>query len=82
MLFCMRTTLDLDDELVKAVKKEAAESGRTMTGVIEDSLRETLLRPPPKTPYRLKLPTFKGRLQPGVDITDRNALYDLMEDRD
>jgi hypothetical protein len=78
----MRTTLNLDDELVKAVKKAAAESDRTMTEVIEDSLRETLLRPPPKTPYRLKLPTFKGRLKPGVDITDRNALYDVMEDRD
>jgi hypothetical protein len=78
----MRTTLDLDDELVRAVKKAAADSGRTMTDVIEDSLRETLLRPSAKTPYRLKLPTFKGRLRPGVDITDRNALYDLMEDRD
>jgi hypothetical protein len=79
----MRTTLDLDDELMKAVKKEAAESGRTMTEIIEQSLRETLLRPaPPRKPYRLRLPVVKGRRPPVVDINDRDALYDFMEGLD
>jgi hypothetical protein len=79
----MKTTLNLDDELIKAVKKEAAESGRTMTEIIEQSLRDTLFRPQrSKKPYRLRLPTVKGRLRPGVDITDRKALYDLMDGLD
>jgi hypothetical protein len=79
----MKTTLNLDDELVKAVKKEAAESGRTMTEIIEQSLRDTLQRPrAPKKPYRMRLPTFKGRLRPGVEIDDRKSLYDLMDDLD
>jgi predicted transcriptional regulator len=34
----------LDDELMKAVKKEAASSGRTLTRVVEDALRESLAR--------------------------------------
>ena len=79
----MKTTLDLDDELIKAVKKEAAESGRTMTEIIEQSLRETLVHPRASTkPYRMRLPTAKGRLLPGVDINDRKAMYDLMDDLD
>ena len=79
----MRTTLDLDDDVAKAVKKAAAETGRTMTEVIEQSLRETLLRPAAVAarPFRPRLPIVRGRLKPGVDITDRDALYDLMEDR-
>lgn len=83
MLFCMRTTLDLDDELIKAVKKAAAESGRTMTDIVEQSLRETLLRSTaPKKPYRLRLPIVRGRRPPAVDLNDRDALYDFMEGLD
>jgi hypothetical protein len=79
----MRTTLDLDDELMKAIKKEAAQSGRTMTEIIEQSLRETMLRPQtPREPYRLTLPVVKGRRPPVVDINDRDALYDFMEGLD
>lgn len=83
MVLCMKTTLNLDDELVKAVKKEAADSDRTMTEVIEQSLRETLLRPTkPRKPYRLKLPVVRGRRPPAVDINDRKALYDFMDGLD
>lgn len=83
MLFCVRTTLNLDDELMKQVKRKAAETGRTMTEIIEEGLRESLrrARPPGAKSYRLKMVTVKGRLRPGVDLTDRDALYDLMEGR-
>lgn len=78
----MRTTLNLEDELMKAVKRKAAETGRTMTEVIEGSLRETLLRrPATKRAYRLRMVTVKGRRRPGVDLTDRDALYEVMEGR-
>ncbi len=80
MLFCMRTTLDLDDELVKEIKRRAADSGRTLTAVIEDTLREGL-RPREKQgkPYRLRIPIVKGKLLPGVDLNDRDSLYDIMD---
>jgi plasmid stability protein len=82
MVFCMRTTLDIDGELVKEIKRRAAETGRTMTEVIEDTLREGL-RPREKQgkPYRLRIPIVKGKLQPGVDLNDRDSLYDIMEGR-
>ena len=36
----MRTTIRLDDRLLAEAKQYAAESGRTLTGLIEDALRE------------------------------------------
>ena len=40
----MRTTVRLPDDLMKAVKRHAAETGRTLTAVIEDALRAALAR--------------------------------------
>ncbi len=80
----MRTTVRLDDALLADAKSLAARTGRTLTQVIEDSLRESLARTKTKPDPRTKttLPTFKGRgLQPGVDLDSSAALLDLMDDR-
>ena len=78
----MRTTVRLDDRLLADAKHLAAESGRTLTAVIEDSLREVLARKrlaPKRQPRRL--PTFKGRgLHPGVDLDNNASLLDLLGD--
>jgi hypothetical protein len=42
MLICMRTTLNIDDELAAAAKTEALRSGTTMTSLIEEGLRKVL----------------------------------------
>lgn len=83
MLICMRTTLNLDDSIVRALKREALNSGRTMTEVIESSLRETLFRKrsAAQKPFRLGMVTIKGSVNPGVDLTDRDNLLDAMEGR-
>lgn len=78
----MRTTIYLDDDLIVEIKRLAAESGRSMTAVIEEALRSMLAqrgalaeRPP------VQLKTFRGKgLQPGVDLDDSAALLDLMEE--
>ena len=78
----MRTTLDLDDSLLRAAKKAAAEEGTTLTRLIEEALRLRLLPPPSSgKPFRLKLLVKRGRLRAGVDLADRDALYERMEDR-
>ncbi len=66
---------------MKEAKKAAAESGRTLTSVIADALRESLSRRRgPGTRGRVRLPTFAGRgLLPGVDLDDTSALLDRME---
>ena len=76
----MRTTIRLDDQLLKETKVAAAESGRTFTYAVETALREWLARlkaPPRREP--IKLITFSGDLQPGVDLDDSAGLLELME---
>ena len=77
----MRTTIRLDDRLLTEAKIYAAESGRTLTALVEDALRESLARrrqAGAREPVRLK--TVKGNgLQDGVDLDDSASLLDLME---
>ena len=81
----MRTTVRLPDDLMRQVKRYAAESERTITEVIEDALREALarkVRSQGKT-KRFRLLTFRGTgTGPGVDLDDSAALLDLMEEGD
>jgi hypothetical protein len=79
---CMRTTLDLDDALVRSAKRRAADDGSTLTAVIEQALREFLApRRSGGKPFRLRLLTKRGRPVPGVNLADRDALYERMEGR-
>ncbi len=80
----MRTTIRLDDDLLRDAKAAAVASGRTLTSLIEDALREALSRRDARdSRAAVELPTFKGGggLQPGVDLDDSAALLDLMEGR-
>ncbi len=84
MVLWMKTTIQLDDQLLSEAKQYAAQTGRTLKAVIEDALRESLARtkvPQPQASVALK--TFKGRgVQPGVDLDDTSSLLDLMEQND
>jgi len=78
----MRTTLELDDEVVRRAKMAATARGTTLTRLMEEALRLYLSPPAGRTPgYKLRLLTKKGRLLPGVDLEDRDSLYDRMESR-
>jgi hypothetical protein len=77
----MRTTVRLDERLLGEAKKLAAESGRTLTSILEDALREMFARRRTRArtkPVRLK--TVKGGgIRPGVDLDDSAALLDVMD---
>jgi hypothetical protein len=77
MLRRMRTTIRLDESLLREAKALAARTGRTLTAVIEDGLRETLSRQKKRHDRpRAALPTFKGKgLRPGVDWTTPTAFW-------
>lgn len=79
----MRTTLTLDDDILKRARKKAAEEGRPLKEVINDALRFGLEAGSRnvRVPYRFKLKTVDGKTLPGVDLTDRDKLFDLMEGR-
>ena len=77
----MRTTIRLDDQLLAEAKRYASQSGRTLTSLIEDALRETLARRQTMpSRARVTLPTGgRGGVLPGVDIDSSAALLDMME---
>jgi hypothetical protein len=78
----MRTTLVLDDHLFKAAKRCAAEEGKTLTRILEEALRQYLLpRDRPRGRFTLRPLTRSGRPIPGVDLSDRDSLYERMEGR-
>lgn len=78
----MRTTVRLDERLLREAKALAARERRTLTAVIDDALRQFLARrsgPGKRTPVKL-ITSGTGGLRPGVDLDDTAALIDLMED--
>lgn len=81
MLLCMRTTLDISDELLTQAKHRAVREGIPLRQLVETALRG-YLRPPRKAArYKLRWKTDSGRVLPGVRLDDRDALLDLMEGR-
>jgi hypothetical protein len=79
----MRTTITIDDALLAEVKQVAARTGRTLTAVVEDALRESLSRRRRHGREPVELSVFgEGGLQPGVDLDDGASLLDLMERHD
>jgi hypothetical protein len=76
----MKTTLNLDDRLLTRAKALAAREGTTLTAIVEDALRARLATKPRARPeVRLTFPTVKGTAAPGVDIADRDALFDVLD---
>jgi plasmid stability protein len=76
-----RTTLMIDDALFSELRKRAAAQSRTIQDVANQALRAGLFGKSTDAPYQLKLEGWDGRPLPGVDLTDRDALLDLMEER-
>lgn len=76
-----RTTIRLDAALLDRVKRLALDSGRTLTAVIADSLRETLSRTPCQRLPLAELPVSSrsGGTWPGVNLDSWSELLDRME---
>lgn len=79
MVFHMKTTLNIDDQVMAMLKREAARQGRTMSDLVESALRSAFRAQRKRGPLP-ELPAFAsgGAL---VEIADRDALYQAMEGR-
>jgi ribosomal protein S17 len=77
----MKTTLNLDDRVLRRAKKLAAAEGITLTAWVGDALRaRTAPRLSGLKRFRLVLPTVRGDAPPRIDIADRKALFDVFDD--
>ena len=77
----MRTTVEINDELFRAAKRRASEQGTSLRAVIEQALRALLVGAETPRAYRLRWRTERGSLRAGLDVSDRNALFDVMDGR-
>ena len=78
----MRTTLNIDEDLLAAYKRLAARTHSSLSRVIQDALREALtLRQDreARPPIRLSALPQSGGLVPGVDLSNHAALTELLE---
>jgi hypothetical protein len=74
----MRTTLTLDDDLIRRVREEAARTRRTVREVLNQRLRLGLAVARLTKPFRVEPFTAKG-FAPGVDELKLNQLADTLE---
>jgi hypothetical protein len=84
MFDCMRTTVDLPDELLTQARRRAADEGTTLTALLADGLRLRLARRVPPASARRPLPTSRNRggMQPWIDPGSNASLLDAADDDD
>lgn len=77
----MRTTIRLDDHLLREAKARAARAGRSLNEFIEDALRTAVLADREAPVHTPEIPVFRGGrgLRPGVDLDNNAALLALMD---
>ena len=78
----MRTTLTIDDELAKELRRKVYESGRPFKEIVNRALRlgiEAEQAFPRKRPYKVK-PISLGGVLPGVNLDKALRLADEIED--
>ena len=78
----MRTTVNIDDGLLRMAKAIASRTRRPLGEVVDDGLR-MLIGEDNRREVRtsVDLPVFDGvsGLQPGVDLEDKEALMELLD---
>ncbi len=78
----VRTTINLDEDLLRRAKRQAALHHRSLSAFVSDALREALARrPAPRERSIAKLPTVRGRLLPGINCCSFAELNEIAQER-
>jgi hypothetical protein len=74
----MKTTVDLPEALIRKWKKRAAEQGMTLKKMWTRVLSESLRAPAggARSKRKIRWVTGKGGLPPGLDVSNRDRMYD------
>jgi hypothetical protein len=79
---CMKTTVELPDDLVLEAKRKALETRTTLRDILERALRRELRQPLARAvrrPRRIRWVTSAGGLPPGLDLSDRSKMWEWMQ---
>ncbi len=75
----MRTTIDIDDQLLLYAKHQAVEQGCTIKQILEDALRDFFSHQTLEH-KAVSLITFSGQgLKPGINLDNSHSLNDIMD---
>ena len=80
MLSIMRTTVTIDDELLRSAKERAAQLGVGLGDVVNQALQRELLGD--RGAARPEIPVFRGGTGavPGIDLRSNRALYEVLDE--
>jgi hypothetical protein len=81
MMGIMRTTVNIDAELLKTARIRARERGITLGQFLEDAVRRSVATEA-ATKVGPPIPVFRGGtgLRPGVDLSSNRAIYELLDE--
>ncbi|HEV8054965.1 MAG TPA: hypothetical protein VGP51_00585 [Nocardioidaceae bacterium] len=71
--------MNLDDELLRQLKQRATERGTTVTALVAEAVRASLVEPAARRAFELDMPTVRGERNPLIDPADRSAVHDLLD---
>ena len=81
MMHRMRTTVNIDEALLRKARGISAQTRQPLGDIIDDALRLMFERQVAPERGRVELPTDGGSgLRPGVDLEDKESLADLLGD--
>jgi hypothetical protein len=78
----MRTTVTLDNDVVKLLRDARHKQHRSFKAVLNDGLRSGLGEKPIAKRKKFTFPTYSMGARPGVDITKANVLAAELEDEE
>lgn len=74
----MRTTLDIDDDILQAAKEMAASRNTTAGRIVSDLLRKALDPPGPRVPVRNGVPLISRA--PGAPVLTMKLVNELRDE--
>ena len=75
-----RTTIKIDESVLRKLKQKAAAEGVSLQDVANQLLRRGLASAE-RSRFTLVMQGWKAQPLPGVDIVDRDTLFDVMNGR-
>ena len=77
----MRTTIDIDDPVLKDLKRLQQREGKSLGRLVSDLLAQALAEPPRAAARKPTFNWVSKAMRARVDLADRDALLDAMDDR-
>jgi len=76
----MRTTIDINDAILKELRQRAQKTGRSFRDIVEQSMKLGLAQmDKPAGKPRVRIKTHPMQLKPGFHGVSLNQLYDQLE---